>query len=85
MCLVFFAWATRQDFFKNLTDLDVRLEMYKNEIEKIESEIMPFGFFDDGTPETQKSEKIGEDYWILSDKPLKKVEFDTPIDMKLWF
>jgi len=85
MCLVFFAWATRQDFFKNLTDLDIRLDMYKHEIEKIESEIMPFGFFDDGGQDPEKAEKIGEDYWILSDKPLKKVEFDAPIDMKHWF
>jgi hypothetical protein len=85
MCLVFFAWATRQDFFKNLTDLDIRLDMYKQEIEKIESEIMPFGFFDDGGQNPEKAEKIGEDYWILSDKPLRKVEFQAPIDMKHWF
>lgn len=85
MCLVFFAWATRQDFFKNLTDLDIRLDMYKQEIEKIESDIMPFGFFDDGTKESEKSEMIGEDFWLATDKPPKKVVFEPPIDMSMWF
>jgi hypothetical protein len=85
MCLVFFAWATRQDFFKNLTDLDIRLDMYKQEIEKIESDILPFGFFDDGTKEAEKSEKIGEDYWLINDKPITKVVYEPPIDMSMWF
>lgn len=43
MCLVLFGWLTRQDYFKNLTERDVRLDVYKEEIERLEEEIMPFG------------------------------------------
>ena len=42
MCLVLFAWATRQQYFKNLTDMDVRLAMYEQEIEKIEPSGWPY-------------------------------------------
>lgn len=48
MCLVLFAWATRQQYFKNLTDMDVRMAMYERDIEKIEDEMLPFGYYDDG-------------------------------------
>ena len=44
MCLVLFGWLTRQDYFKNLTERDVRLDVYEDEIERIEEEILPFGF-----------------------------------------
>lgn len=90
MCLVLFAWATRQDFFKNLTNLDVRLEMFSDEIEKIESDIMPFGFFDDGGASTTTKdgtmEMIDNDLWLILDKIPKKIHIDDkPIDSKEWF
>ena len=44
MCLVLFGWLTRQDYFKNLTERDVRLDIYEDEIERIEDEVLPFGF-----------------------------------------
>ena len=43
MCLVMFGWLTRQDYFKNLTERDVRLDVYEDEIERLEDEILPFG------------------------------------------
>jgi len=43
MCLVLFGWMTRQDYFKNLTERDVRIDVYKEEIERLEEEVMPFG------------------------------------------
>jgi hypothetical protein len=42
MCLVLFSWATRQTFFENLNDKDVRIEMFKNEILHIETELLTF-------------------------------------------
>ena len=59
MCLVLFGWLTRQDYFKNLTERDVRLDVYKDEIERLEEEIMPFGLVshmedEDEDPEWQK-------------------------------
>jgi hypothetical protein len=90
MCLVLFAWATRQDFFKNLTNLDVRLEMFSDEIEKIESDIMPFGFFDDGgasmTTKEGKLELIDNDLWLISDKIPRKIYIpEQPLHSKEWF
>lgn len=43
MCLVLFGWMTRQDYFKNLTERDVRIDVYKEEIERLEEEVLPFG------------------------------------------
>ena len=60
MCLVLFGWLTRQDYFKNLTDRDVRLDVYSDEIDRLEEEIIPFGFasmFDDDI------EWDGDDIW----------------------
>lgn len=62
MCLVLFAWATRQDFFEAITNKDIRLEMYEKEIEKIESEIIPM-IIDDGGTDT--SEWDGNDRWYI--------------------
>ena len=62
MCLVLFSWATRQDFFEGLTNKDVRLEMYKSDIEKIESDIIPM-LIDDG--QDLNSEWDGDDRWYL--------------------
>jgi len=44
MTLVLFSWATRQEFFKNLTNQDVRMEIYSEEIKKIEEDFLPFGY-----------------------------------------
>ena len=32
MSLVLFAWLTRQEYFKSLTDLDVRTDIYEKKI-----------------------------------------------------
>ena len=61
MCLVLFAWATRQQYFKNLTDMDVRLAMYQNEIEKIEDDMLPFGYFFDGVDDVDDDKE--DEYW----------------------
>jgi len=48
MCLVFFAWMTAQDYFKELTDIDIRKNLYKLNEQAIEDELVPFGFIDNG-------------------------------------
>jgi hypothetical protein len=87
MCLVLFAWATRQNFFENLTNLDVRLEMYQSQIEQIESELMPI-FYDDGTKDQDKDNNLDDDAWILVDKskiPRKVILKDDFPDIGAWF
>jgi hypothetical protein len=73
MCLVLFSWATRQQYFKNLTDMDVRLAMYQQEIEKIEDDMLPFGYFDDGSGDIEDREEdvkwgSSKESWIITSK-----------------
>ena len=48
MCLVFFSWLTDQQYFKDLTDEDIRKRLFDSQKETIEADMAPFGFIDDG-------------------------------------
>jgi hypothetical protein len=63
MCLVLFAWLTRQEYFKNLTDLDIRKDIYEDEMKRIEEDILPFGFSTTVDDQEPSSFYDGEDYW----------------------
>ena len=62
--LLLFAWASNQDYFKDLTDINIREELLKEKIAKMEENITPFGFFDDGVEEDSFVDKDG-DRWSL--------------------
>jgi len=63
MCLVLFAWLTRQEYFKNLTDLDIRKDIYEDEMKRIEEDILPFGFSTTVDDQEPSSFYDGKDYW----------------------
>ena len=48
MCLVIFSWMANQRYFKELTDVDVRGQMFTDQQNAIEQDMAPFGFIDDG-------------------------------------
>ena len=48
MCLVIYAWLVAQDYFKELTDQDVRKRIYEEQKNQIEQDMAPFGFIVDG-------------------------------------
>ena len=48
MCLVIYAWLVAQDYFKELTDQDVRKRLYEDQKNQIEQDMAPFGFMLDG-------------------------------------
>tara|TARA_Y100001963_G_scaffold140787_1_gene208232 strand:- start:4910 stop:6568 length:1659 start_codon:yes stop_codon:yes gene_type:complete len=48
MCLVIFAWLVAQDYFKEMTDQDVRKRIYEEQKNAIEQDMAPFGFMSDG-------------------------------------
>ena len=48
MCLVIFSWLVAQDYFKEMTDNDVRKRIYEEQKNQIDQDIAPFGFLDDG-------------------------------------
>jgi hypothetical protein len=49
MTLVLFGWLTSQSFFKELTDIDLRKDIYDARIRQIDEETLPAGFFVDGS------------------------------------
>ena len=52
MTLVLFGWLTTNQYFRELTDVNVRERIYKQQMAQIEEELTPFGFVDDGFEET---------------------------------
>jgi hypothetical protein len=45
MCLVLFSWLTKQSYFKEITNIDIRKELFDGEIKKIEDDDwFSFGF-----------------------------------------
>ena len=68
MCLVLFAWMTTNQYFKELTNVDVRERLFKAKMQNIEDEMVPFGFIqsDGYTTEDDLGFKAGEDFWSLS-------------------
>lgn len=48
MCLVMYSWLILQDYFKELTDQDVRKRLYEEQKNQIEQDMAPFGFVSDG-------------------------------------
>ena len=48
MCMVLFSWLVMQDYFKEMTDQDVRRRIYEEQRNQIEQDMAPFGFVDDG-------------------------------------
>ena len=61
MCLVIYAWMVDQDYFKELTDQDVRKRLYEDQKDQIEQDMAPFGFISDGLDEEEFVE--GGDRW----------------------
>tara|TARA_Y100000310_G_scaffold60986_1_gene56247 strand:- start:2030 stop:3058 length:1029 start_codon:yes stop_codon:yes gene_type:complete len=48
MCMVLFGWLTDQTYFKELTDMDIRQQLWKDKENLIEQDMAPFGFVLDG-------------------------------------
>ena len=49
MCLVIYAWAVAQDYFREMTDQSVREELYEKDKDSLEEDMSPFGFIMDGS------------------------------------
>ena len=51
MTLVLFGWLTTNQYFTELTDINVRDKIYKQQMLQIEDSLTPFGFIDRGDEE----------------------------------
>jgi hypothetical protein len=71
MCLVFFAWLSNQNYFKELTDDDIRKRLYQSQQKMIEEDMAPFGFIDDGIMYAEDAPfiDVDGDYWTPTRGP----------------
>tara|TARA_R100001460_G_scaffold474_4_gene2346 strand:- start:315 stop:1331 length:1017 start_codon:yes stop_codon:yes gene_type:complete len=67
MCLVIYAWLVAQDYFKELTDQDIRKRLYEEQKNQIEQDMAPFGFLDDGLGSESFTDSEG-DRWFQADE-----------------
>jgi hypothetical protein len=63
MCLVIYAWLVAQDYFKELTDQDIRKRLYEDQKNQIEQDMSPFGFIVDGLDDGSFVDAAG-DRWF---------------------
>jgi len=66
MCLVIYAWMVDQEYFKELTDQDVRKRLYDDQKEQIEQDMAPFGFISTAVDEEEFVDEEGN-RWTQAD------------------
>ena len=67
MCLVIFAWLVAQDYFKEMTDQDVRKRIYEEQKNAIEQDMAPFGFVCDGFDDEIEQVDSNGDNWKVDE------------------
>ena len=80
MCLVIFSWLVAQQYFKEMTDNDVRKRIYDEQKNQIEQDMSPFGFISDGFEDTEEItvDVATGDKWLFAKA---KSEIET---MEIW-
>ena len=73
MCLVIYAWLVAQDYFKELTDQDVRKRLYDDQRDQIEQDMAPFGFISDGLDDNTFVDADG-DRWFVDEDGSKELQ-----------
>ena len=63
MCLVIFAWLVAQDYFKEMTNNDVRKRIYEEQKNQIEQDMAPFGFIQNGLDDDSFVDKNGDRWY----------------------
>jgi len=63
MPLVLFSWLATNPYFKELTNVNLRKEIYDAKIKMIEEEIVPFGFINTGHEEHIEVDQAGQ-VWV---------------------
>jgi hypothetical protein len=66
MPLVLFGWVTTNPYFKDLTNVNLRETIFANQIQQIEDELTPFGFYDDGRADEGPQQFVQDnDLWSV--------------------
>ena len=72
MPLVLFSWLTSNPYFKELTNVNLRKELYENRIKMIEEEVTPFGFINTGEDENSFVDGSGQ---VWEEEKSQKYDF----------
>ena len=59
-CCFIFGWVTDQTYFKELTDNDIRQQMYKEQQNQLEQDMAPFGFVVNGLEDENIGQAVDE-------------------------
>ena len=70
MCLVIFSWLVAQEYFKEMTENDVRKRIYEEQKNQIDQDMAPFGFIDDGLNDVDVivDNKTGDRWMVATDQ-----------------
>jgi hypothetical protein len=64
--LFLFGWLVNQKYFTEITDLDLREKLYKEQLMEAEANLMPFGFIEDGLGSYEPSTvRMGNQDWVI--------------------
>ena len=71
MGLVLFGWMSNQTLFKDLTNSDIRKNLYMENMQRMEDEVLPFAIVDDAnetiyTDQIVDLENMSFDRWMSS-------------------
>ena len=66
MCMVLFCWLTTQGYFKDLTNMDIRRQVFDEKLKQLEDELTPFGFIETGIDPDIEIDDKGNG-WTLAD------------------
>ena len=60
---IFIYLKVDQQYFKELTDNDIRERMYKEQQDQLEQDMVPFGFVDNGLNDPNEQAEVDEFGW----------------------
>ena len=63
MTLVLFGWLSTQSYFKDLSDLDLRRDLYSERMKQLEDDMTPFGIIDNGLDNYGKTRDSSGTVW----------------------
>jgi hypothetical protein len=75
MTLVLFSWLSTNPYFKELTNVNLRKEMYDTRIKMIEEEVVPFGFINTGLEQETYQDGSGQVWSVERSEDSSKYDF----------
>jgi hypothetical protein len=66
MCLVLFCWVSTQNYFKDLTNLDIRKQVFDEKLKQLEEELTPFGFIESGIDPNFEVDNQGIGWYVAN-------------------